>query len=355
MPAAPPLPARIGALLASPRRALAEIEARGTGGVADSLWLVLVGALCFRLEDIKRALIDSLSVVGTIQRTLAVVGEELRPGVMVSIAIGLGLLVFAGRGRRDPSRDIELGAACFVPFFTVQAIVRLLSLPVVLGDLPVPVARAGLGVAALWTLGLAAEALRLARARVPATAGDPSPAAPPTPGPTRLRDRVAVTALAVVLGAGLMGNTVALARADRRAPAFALPRIDGTAGNLALGDLRGQVVLLDFWATWCEPCLRMMPTLHDLYGEWHGKGVEFVGINSDGPMTTADEVRAFLRARPLPYPAVVDDHDVGELYRVSRLPHMVLVGRDGLVRHVFTGLTTRGELAEAIRRACNES
>jgi peroxiredoxin len=99
--------------------------------------------------------------------------------------------------------------------------------------------------------------------------------------------------------------------------------------------------------------VQMLPTLHDLYDEFHPRGAEFVGINSDGPAATAEEVRAFLRRRPAPYPMVLDDGDVGGRYNVMALPHMVVLGRDGDIRKVFWGITSRNELARALTAAQN--
>ena len=73
------------------------------------------------------------------------------------------------------------------------------------------------------------------------------------------------------------------------APDFSLPRIDGTPGTVTMADLRGQVVVLDFWATWCPPCVAMIPMLDDAHRNWAPRGVSFVGINSDGGGATLDE------------------------------------------------------------------
>ena len=132
------------------------------------------------------------------------------------------------------------------------------------------------------------------------------------------------------------------------APEFDLPRIDGVAGRLSLGALRGKVVLLDFWATWCPPCVQMIPILHDLHGEWAARGVEFVGVNSDGPQSTVDEIRAFLARHPAPYPIVLDDGTANTSYKIRALPQMVLIDREGAVRKVFIGFTSRRDLASAL-------
>src|SRR5262249_51880825 len=157
-------------------------------------------------------------------------------------------------------------------------------------------------------------------------------------GSAALRAGLGVFALALV---GLGGNAVWAARhmealrpvrLGAPAPAFALPRLDG--GELSLASLRGRVVGLDFWAPWCPRCLALMPTLHELHREWEPRGVTFVGVNSDGGISS-DELKAFMREHPAPYPIVMDDGTVNALYKVRALPSLVVIGRDGAVRRTF--------------------
>jgi thiol-disulfide isomerase/thioredoxin len=349
-----PLPARLGTILASPRRALEEIDSRGTGGVRDAVWLVVVATVCLRLEDLASAVrgLGDGDLLGTMRQTVAVLAQELRMPVVLAIAAGVLITVTAGRGHRDPATDIELGSASFVPFFAVRLVAR--TVEVLLGGLPPGLGRLADGLGLAWMLYLVLLSVRVARLRTPRAPDAAAPA--PSPHPpvlTRLRDRLAVTGLAAVLALALVGSAAMVARRPRSAPAFTLPRIDGQPGRLALGDLKGKVVLLDFWATWCPPCVAMIPTLHDLYRDFRGRGVEFVGINSDGPATGPDEVQAFLHTHPANYPMVIDDADVGVRFNVQALPHMVIIGRDGAIRRVFWGLTSKGELAQALERAAN--
>ena len=143
------------------------------------------------------------------------------------------------------------------------------------------------------------------------------------------------------------------AKIGRPAPDFSLEVIHrGDPGNrMRLSTLRGKAVLLDFWASWCAPCLQMMPTLHDLYQQWQPRGAEFVGINSDGPGMTAAQVQEFLRAHPAPYPIVLDDADVGDRYQVEALPDLVVIDRGGAIRNVFWGITSKSELSRALESA----
>ncbi|MDB4983080.1 MAG: alkyl hydroperoxide reductase/Thiol specific antioxidant/Mal allergen, partial [Myxococcales bacterium] len=134
------------------------------------------------------------------------------------------------------------------------------------------------------------------------------------------------------------------------APDFRLPRGDGTPGSLALSELRGHVVVLDFWATWCPPCLAMMPTVHELDHEWRGRGVSFVGVNSDGGIDPA-VLQEFVASHGITYPVVVDEGDVGSLYKVRSLPTMIVVGKDGAIRRTFLGFTSKGSLASVLEDA----
>jgi thiol-disulfide isomerase/thioredoxin len=367
------LPARLGMLLAEPRRALAAVETHATG-VRDAGWLVLAGILCFRLEDLMRALLGftHLSLGTVIRQTLAVVSYEVREAIFVVLPAALLLTLAAGRGRRDPGRDLELAAACYVPFFTVRAIYRTVDHEAFFGPLTFT-ANQLFSLAALgWACALLALAIAQARRRPLSTAGTSDdrsataeplvPAAASTFVP-RPRARVAVTALAALLGAALFVNVGwVLRHADAirplgrgtEAPEFSLPRVDGKAGQVSLTSLRGKVVLLDFWATWCAPCMHMMPTLHRLYQRWAGQGVEFVGINADGATVTPDEVMEVLTTHPAPYPMVIDrDGEVGSLYKVVALPHIVLVGRDGAIVKTFWGVTSESEISQALASAAS--
>jgi peroxiredoxin len=346
--------------LTQPLRALRAIEAAGVGGVADATWLVVIGFACFRVPDLVRALtkLSHLPLQTVAVEILASARQELLEAVVVVLGAALAVTVAAGRGRRAPSNDLELGAVAFVPFFAVHAAYRTLTL---FTPLPRSFDRGAIVVAAIAALPWVVLAVMVARSRSAPEEGGSIAMAPLQPTPVSsipASARVAAAALAAVLGAALFvnagwavqnGHAIRPLPRGKEAPPFSLPRIDGGPGEVSLGQFRGKVVLLDFWATWCRPCIAMMPTLHSLHEEWRSRGVEFVGISSDSP---PESVRALLRDHPAPYPMVIDlKGEVSGEYKVVALPHMVLVGRDGAVRKAFWGVTSRAELAGALAAA----
>jgi thiol-disulfide isomerase/thioredoxin len=350
---------RVGTLVVSPGRGLADIQAQQRGGVGDALAILLLGVLCFRLPDVARAvfMVREASLAGTLAQLLGIVGQDLRPAVLVALPAGVAITLLAGRARRDPVLDFELGAACSIPYLLLSGLAEwsgslLPGAARVLGP-TMPV------VALAWAFLVFVLGVRLARSRPSGARGAGQEAAPERAEPPG-RARVAATILGGVLAGALTLNVVwlshnrdAIAPVGRGvlAPAFVLQRIDGTPGSVALAELRGKVVLLDFWARWCPPCIELAPTLHDIYRARQSQGVEFLAISSEGSVADQAEVRTFLRQYPAPYPNLFDDREVGGLYRVVSLPHLVIIGRDGVIRRVMVGQRGRTEIDAAIQQA----
>jgi thiol-disulfide isomerase/thioredoxin len=119
------------------------------------------------------------------------------------------------------------------------------------------------------------------------------------------------------------------------APDFSLPQLTGQ--RLELSAYRGKVVLLDFWATWCDPCREEIPHFVDLQKKYGGQGLQIIGVSMDdepGP------VRDFYQRFEMNYPVVMGNAKIGELYGgVLGLPIAFLIGRDGSIYAKYIGAT----------------
>ena len=119
----------------------------------------------------------------------------------------------------------------------------------------------------------------------------------------------------------------------QQAPDFALK--SATGENLRLSEYRGDVVMINFWATWCGPCRQEMPLLDELYNRYQRVGFNLLGVNIDD-----DSSRAMKMATELgvSFPVLFDSRkEVSKLYEVNAMPVTVLVDREGNVRHVHLG------------------
>jgi peroxiredoxin len=118
------------------------------------------------------------------------------------------------------------------------------------------------------------------------------------------------------------------------APGFTLSRIAG-GGERSLASLRGQVVLLNFWATWCEPCEREMPAMQRLFEKLSPQGLQLVAVSVDDD---EDPVTRFRDRFGLTFEMLWDpDQKVSELYQAYRYPETLLIGRDGIVVERYIG------------------
>jgi peroxiredoxin len=120
---------------------------------------------------------------------------------------------------------------------------------------------------------------------------------------------------------------------DGPAANFTLKSADGE--NIRLSEYRGQVVLINFWASWCGPCRQEMPHLDDLHQKYEPLGFTVFGVNVEQDRKMADKV---LRDIPVTFPILFDDsNQVSELYDVDAMPATVLVDRNGEIRYMHRG------------------
>jgi peroxiredoxin len=159
-----------------------------------------------------------------------------------------------------------------------------------------------------------------------------------------VRSLATTTALALAL---MLPACAAPPTAGEQLPAFRLTSLAG--GELGPADLHGQVVLYDFWATWCGPCQIQAEILHDLWPRVSGRGVRFVAVSVGEP---EEVVRDFVAEHPIPYPVLIDPEDqVSGQLRILGLPTLVVADREGRVVFRTTGIADGEAIEQALERA----
>jgi len=117
------------------------------------------------------------------------------------------------------------------------------------------------------------------------------------------------------------------------APDFTLKSRSGE--NIKLSELRGDVVMINFWASWCAPCRQEMPLLEDIYEKYGDLGFTLLGVNVEEDSAPALDL---LRQIPVSFPILFDNaNKVSKLYKVVAMPSTVLVDRDGNMRYLHRG------------------
>lgn len=381
----------IGAALVAPTRALAAIEATanaGRGGArsgSDATLLIALVAVAASTREVAAALwlIAAGSVMDGLGLLVGILGRAAAMDLAFLFVAGLALTILAGR-KRSFGRDLDLAFVAYVPIALVRLAAEL-GLALTGGRLTPLVDQAVAVVAYGWAGIVLVLAWRAARARVLDAGGDANA------GDAEARDAaVAVglpdlpagdrTALVrtgvpahvpwvgrLVLGLGLGLVIVHGARIARdleavrpvmagdAAPGFHVHAIDdqGRIGDtgLALADMRGQVVLVDFWATWCKPCLVSMPTIDGLYRRYHTQGLAVVSINMDDPAKARVQAREMGIAMPL----YMDEGGAAHDYKVTTVPHLVLIDQHGRIRHVHRGVPDADGLDNEIRELLAEA
>lgn len=135
------------------------------------------------------------------------------------------------------------------------------------------------------------------------------------------------------IAAALLAGAHAAPAPQSSAPDFTLRAMNGP--NLRLAEQRGQVVMLNFWASWCGPCRQEMPHLDKLYAKYRSSGFVLLGVNIDDDSRAASELATRLGVK---FPVLLDgDKKVAKLYDLSAMPATVLIDRDGKVRWLHRG------------------
>jgi cytochrome c biogenesis protein CcmG/thiol:disulfide interchange protein DsbE len=128
--------------------------------------------------------------------------------------------------------------------------------------------------------------------------------------------------------AGLVGNP---------APDFHVTAVTGPKGAIALNDLHGQVVLLDFWGTFCEPCKKSFPKLEDLNRKYASSGLRVIGISEDED-EDKDKIPAFAQTYGAKFSLAWDeDRSVAKRYKPETMPSSFIIDKEGIVRFAHVG------------------
>lgn len=152
--------------------------------------------------------------------------------------------------------------------------------------------------------------------------------------------------ISIALRDGIGDETVTLA------PAFTLPDLEGK--QMKSTELKDNVVVLDFWATWCSPCLAELQTFNRLHEKYAGRGVKVIGITVQSDW--AGDVKPYLDEYKIKYPILMGDDDVVEKYAVSGFPTTYILTKDFKVHRKFTGeLLDRNRLEQEIESLLTES
>ncbi len=125
------------------------------------------------------------------------------------------------------------------------------------------------------------------------------------------------------------------------APEIALKDRSGKLVRIA--DLKGHVVVVDFWASWCAPCREELPVLDALYRKYRDRGLIVIGVGQD---KEAGNVAKFLRASPLTFPVVHDpEGKVADRYAPPKMPSSYVLDKQGLIRYVHAGFRSSDRAA----------
>ena len=169
----------------------------------------------------------------------------------------------------------------------------------------------------------------------PVSPPEPAVSSPPEPEPA-----VASSAPPQPGSGSVFIDASKVARVEELAPDFQMPIFDGSVINLS--DYRGEVVVLNFWASWCGPCRWEMPAFERMHQEYGDKGVTFVGVAiSDDPANA----KAFADEIGVTYPIGADfDGRIARVYRPTSMPTTFFIDREGVIQRKLISVANEGVL-----------
>jgi len=154
--------------------------------------------------------------------------------------------------------------------------------------------------------------------------------------------------LVTILTSGLLitgcsaGSEPSTATVGKAAPNFQLQNLDGQ--SISLNDLKGKPVLVNFWATWCRPCVSEMPYIQEIYEEWSGKGLMVLAINRG---ESSSKVEEFLQSNNLSLPVLLDTNKaVAQRYNIRGIPTTFFIDKEGIIQEIIIGAFPNKEAIE---------
>lgn len=163
---------------------------------------------------------------------------------------------------------------------------------------------------------------------------------------------MAAAFLAVVVLFNIMINSAV--GSGEPAPDIALPLTKGSAPT-PLSAMKGKVVLLDFWATWCGPCRQSIPELERIYEKYHSQGLEVIGISVDDP-STESQIPLAQQSLHMTYPIVLatDIPDLRDKVHFDSIPQLYVIDKRGVQRSQIQGFNPKSNLEEQVAKLLNE-
>jgi peroxiredoxin len=157
-----------------------------------------------------------------------------------------------------------------------------------------------------------------------------------------------------VYGIFLLGLAAAILSAQSgypRAPEFSLKGLDGTTVSLA--DMRGKVVFINFWATWCPPCREEIPDFVEFYSQNKSRGVEIVGLSVD--RLSPEDLRAFVLKNKMSYPVALATQKIIRDYQPGPyIPTTIVIDKQGRIRDKQVGSVDKATLADWFQKLSSE-
>ncbi|MEF3309428.1 thiol-disulfide oxidoreductase ResA [Paenibacillus sp. GYB004] len=160
--------------------------------------------------------------------------------------------------------------------------------------------------------------------------------------------QILIFSVALLIGGFTIGNALINSedpvKVGYKAPDFTLTGLDGK--KYQLSDYQGKAVVLNFWGTFCPPCVREMPALQNQYDYWKAKDVEVLGINLNESRIT---VQSFVRQVEVTFPILLDNDTVRKMYQIKSYPSTIYIDPNGKISDIMVGEMTEEDIDSRIR------